>query len=296
MTQNTVWWSKLDASFKPVVALEDILTVKNTKRSPIPKCQDLNVESKRITTCNNQCLAEENQNNSMIPSKLNLIRTPLNVSDTQNNYEHESNRPKCDICGKVFSSKRVKEKHKLRVSCTFGFSCKICKKSFRSRNFLRIHEERTHDVVRKKKLKCDICGTYFANITSIEEHMDGTHSNSRKYSCSTCGKTYKTKRTLRNHLQLHTTKKPYKCSFEGCEQYFRSTSTRNHHTRIHFEQKPYDCGINGCNYRNVRAYRLRDHKIKVHSIFTNEYSCKICSEKFNEKFQLKDHIFAQHSQ
>ncbi|GMR31339.1 hypothetical protein PMAYCL1PPCAC_01534, partial [Pristionchus mayeri] len=82
-------------------------------------------------------------------------------------------------------------------------------------------------------------------------------NNVASYSCSECGKKLSTKRTLNEHLLIHSGEKPFTC--EHCEMRFRFKSHR---------------------YIHLREF----HKIKL-------YSCLTCGEQFHRKAQLSKHQF-----
>ena len=126
--------------------------------------------------------------------------------------------------------------------------------------------------------ECTECGRKFRHNRTLEEHMDGIHSNIKQYVCLHPGCRYrtayrkwsvahkkkyhsrsKTKLTcnwpecsyttfnsyyLRQHICNHTDEKPYECQHSGCAKKFKTKITLNNHIETHSEYNNYicDCG------------------------------------------------------
>uniref|UniRef100_A0A1B0D9S6 C2H2-type domain-containing protein n=1 Tax=Phlebotomus papatasi TaxID=29031 RepID=A0A1B0D9S6_PHLPP len=70
----------------------------------------------------------------------------------------------------------------------------------------------------------------------IEEEASEIGTN---YLCSTCGKSFKTRQRLQNHIITHTGEKKFSCSI--CSKRFAIASSLKNHMRIHTGDKPYKC-------------------------------------------------------
>ncbi|XP_077425427.1 uncharacterized protein LOC144054160 [Vanacampus margaritifer] len=82
--------------------------------------------------------------------------------------------------------------------------------------------------------------------TSDYEQFDGDvtcHTDSKRWKCSQCGKTFGYKCHLRTHLIGHTGEKPFACSV--CGQKFARKETIKIHTRTHAGEKPFACSVCG---------------------------------------------------
>lgn len=51
----------------------------------------------------------------------------------------------------------------------------------------------------RMKHKCPECGKEFQHSALMKEHIIQCHTDSRPYTCNTCGGSFATKRYLRNH-------------------------------------------------------------------------------------------------
>ncbi|XP_055714159.1 zinc finger protein 501-like isoform X2 [Phlebotomus papatasi] len=115
----------------------------------------------------------------------------------------------------------------------------------------------------------------------IEEETSETGTN---YLCSTCGKSFKTRQRLQNHIITHTGEKKFSCSI--CSKRFAIANSLKNHMRIHTGDKPYKCSTCGLCFsqRNVLVCHSRLH--------TGEkpFTCEICQKKFRQNATLKTHM------
>lgn len=74
------------------------------------------------------------------------------------------------------------------------------------------------------------------------DSSDGTSLGEmrRKFHCSHCGKSFKTKSHLQRHILTHTGEKPYHCNRCG-SKFNQSSSLRNHIIAIHTKEYPHHC-------------------------------------------------------
>jgi len=101
----------------------------------------------------------------LCPSKSSLERHKITHTATEENL-------KCDICGAPqkyrTSLDRHMKRHLIRESNgKFKFECKICSKSFETKQRLMRHEE-IHSGVRDKL--CDVCGRGFSVKNNLIKH------------------------------------------------------------------------------------------------------------------------------
>ena len=81
--------------------------------------------------------------------------------------------------------------------------------------------------------------------------------------CNVCNKTYASKRTLKQHMKIHSGSKPYRCDY--CGKTFTDRSTRNKHARIHTGFKPHVCTY--CNAAFGQSGNLLRHQRLKHPFF-----------------------------
>ncbi|VDM41238.1 unnamed protein product [Toxocara canis] len=75
----------------------------------------------------------------------------------------------------------------------------------------------------------------------------------RMHECQQCGKRFKARGGLQQHLRIHSNDRPYQCHF--CPKRFTQKSHVDQHERIHTGAKPFSCQFCG------RAFRQRSQQM-----------------------------------
>lgn len=135
----------------------------------------------------------------------------------------------------------------------------------------------------KKYRQCKVCGKSIK--FPYNRHMK-THSTEKPFQCEFkfCGKLFKQKRNLVDHIKLHRGDKPFSCSF--CSKAFVRKDHLMNHILIHTGKKQHVCNI--CS----KAFIQRAHLLKHMLTHTGEkqHVCKICGKSFLQKVHLLRHI------
>ncbi|XP_051809085.1 zinc finger and SCAN domain-containing protein 12-like isoform X23 [Acanthochromis polyacanthus] len=98
------------------------------------------------------------------------------------------------------------------------------------------------DNTEEKSVKCGICGKTFKSRCSLKKHHL-SHTSERPYSCGICGKPFKSRCYLKKHYLSHTSEKPYTC--ETCGTCFNRSGSLKRHMVTHAGEKPYPCDVCG---------------------------------------------------
>ena len=79
------------------------------------------------------------------------------------------------------------------------FKCKLCDKSYNSKDVLLIHEKNIH-VKEGITFPCDKCTKIFANKNSLSKHTKTKHMG-RRFQCNDCDKSFSENSTLAKHFR-----------------------------------------------------------------------------------------------
>ena len=109
--------------------------------------------------------------------------------------------------------------------------CPKCDKVFQHLKYLKKHMKEFHE-----KAPCVQCGKLYGS-SKMTRHIASAHSNQnlRKFKCEVCGKGFTTCQNLKDHNNVHTGEKPYKC--ELCDACFASKGTQIMHQKRHLGYK-----------------------------------------------------------
>ncbi|KAG4066618.1 hypothetical protein HA402_007254 [Bradysia odoriphaga] len=173
--------------------------------------------------------------------------------------EHERAAHICDECGKSFSSPGRLSSHinVAHINHAADYICHICAKQFSCRSnltyHLTTHQPKIHQVqcetcgkwlknklcLRKHMVQhslvrftCELCDYSALNRQCLRNHIKVQHSDIKPFSCQYCGKTFKLRNTLLNHLVQHTGIRKFFCEF--CGRTFASSGNYySHRKRMH---------------------------------------------------------------
>ena len=135
------------------------------------------------------------------------------------------------------------------------------------------------------------CGKGFKRKPHLNEHLL-THTSERPHPCTEpgCSMSFKQKSQIKNHLRTHTGERPYPCTAPGCSMSFKQKSHLKGHMRIHTGERPYSCTAPGCSRSFGRNSYLKGH-MRTHT-GERPYSCTEpgCTARFSDKSNLKAHL------
>ncbi|XP_067005361.2 zinc finger protein 677 isoform X1 [Anabrus simplex] len=129
---------------------------------------------------------------------------------------------------------------------------------------------------------CTTCGKEFALRSSLKNHLV-VHSGERRYCCPTCGKLFYRREHLTRHQRTHSGEKPHLCTL--CGKTFTRGEYLKTHRLIHLGQKDHCCSICGKSF--ILKVQLNRHRL-VHS--SHRPYCCPCGKAFTRSAHLKTHL------
>ncbi|KAK6635566.1 hypothetical protein RUM44_000818 [Polyplax serrata] len=167
---------------------------------------------------------------------------------------------KCHLCESMFK-KHLQLKNHLSVHLGLKpFSCKTCSDSFVSKGELKKHERR-HKLYQCTEENCQKIS--FITFHALRRHIKNEHPKWLK--CDFCGKTYKNKYTLTEHILSHLPKEDrlvLNCPYDDCKRYYFYQRNLDHHIKSYHHNINHLCVI--CNETFVNKSKLKKHQ-ELHS-------------------------------
>ncbi|XP_058066348.1 transcription factor grauzone-like [Anopheles bellator] len=136
----------------------------------------------------------------------------------------------CDVCGKQMCTKLAMKRH-IMLHAGIGTSekvqCGYCAKSVQGKHNLKQHIRYMH-LEEGQVFRCDICDHKSPNSKALQYHKRRVHVE-KNFACEQCGKRFKQKIYLTEHLASHTARRLYSCDI--CEATFNSKANYYKHRK-----------------------------------------------------------------
>ncbi|ETN66449.1 hypothetical protein AND_001765 [Anopheles darlingi] len=147
----------------------------------------------------------------------------VHISQMHTNDTHHI----CATCGKTFRTKISMDRHMkehLGLPCEEKVQCAQCNKWFHGKHNLKKHVRFKHTEV-GQLFRCEICQHESPNSRALSYHKQRVHVE-ENFACEYCGKRFKRKLYLREHVASHTGNPLYTCNICG----LKFNSHANHFT------------------------------------------------------------------
>lgn len=202
---------------------------------------------------------------------------------------------RCNLCDFKCSKKSTlyshKRQHKI-VEISDVYSCNECVFKTNKKSSLYSHIKRKHKVAKScandgqpQLFYCNQCDYKNKNKYELKVHVARKHTDDFKFSCETCGKKFKVKGDLTNHIRFSHKEQPVICDVCG-KTCLNSNSLYVHQKFAHYKAK-YECQV--CKRRMVTQENLNEHMIRQHEKRENVV-CEECGKTFSRNSRLKVHM------
>uniref|UniRef100_A0A336KBT4 CSON005099 protein n=1 Tax=Culicoides sonorensis TaxID=179676 RepID=A0A336KBT4_CULSO len=146
----------------------------------------------------------------------------------------------CKLCGKILANESSLSAHitarHTAASAKQKYECPQCHKIFLKKSNMDNHIP-THLPESERPFKC-WCGRGYASRDKLNKHnLEHTNPEKLLSVCSVCGKSMKSKQSLKVHMRIHTGEQPYECNF--CSRKFADRGNY----RVHMKQHEKEMGL-----------------------------------------------------
>ncbi|XP_073536754.1 uncharacterized protein [Phyllobates terribilis] len=134
------------------------------------------------------------------------------------------------------------------------FSCLECKKSYKLKSTLVIHQR-----IHKRVFACRDCGKCFSQKADLVIHAS-SHTEKKIFPCPACEKYFGNKTTLLAHTKIHMQEKPFQCLI--CGKPFNLSPHLLIHMKTHLKEKPFSCSecAECFSCQSTLFWHLRTHR------------------------------------
>ncbi|XP_048002469.1 zinc finger protein 700-like isoform X2 [Leguminivora glycinivorella] len=169
---------------------------------------------------------------------------------------------KCSECEKSFKTQLNLTTHIARVHSPEDamMYCAQCDKQFKNMFSYSYHLRNASGHVPKERLmyKCTQCERQFRIRSQLARHVEAAHSHERRHECQVCREMFKSAKSRRRHVRLvhenYIAPKDKICDY--CGKAFRAKKTLSDHINTHTGRRPFVCKLCGADFCHQSALYL----------------------------------------
>ncbi|XP_040021624.2 uncharacterized protein znf526 [Gasterosteus aculeatus] len=169
-----------------------------------------------------------------------------------------------------------------------AFSCRSCSKTFPSQLQLFHHRRKSHAA--ERSFVCGICGKSFKKKMHVRNHIR-IHTGERPFQCTDCGKTFSSLANLMRHNLIHSGVRAFRC--EVCHRSFSQASNLRQHSLLHANAALLCCPDCPASFR--WPTKLAAHRYTQHPGAPAPFQCAHCGAGFLTRRQRHSHLLEQHA-
>ncbi|KAF9412686.1 hypothetical protein HW555_008894 [Spodoptera exigua] len=256
----------------------------------ITEAHKVDATLKNIISRTNTSIIVEPETQSRHIENLKLTLPDYKISATIDNYDEHILFDGIDLPvseSQIIPEKTLEEIEPVQNSSEGSEECvkekvnvEETKKTFSKASLLSDHAATHSD---ERKFACSTCGKRFKRRKQLACHARA-HADVRPYACDKCSMRFKIKSILKSHMKVHDGDKQYLCYF--CGWSFAQAGNLEVHMRKHTGEKPFCC--NECGFRAAVSSNLRRHQRQHQAAKT--YVCKHCNKGFYDASGLARHL------
>ncbi|XP_066546951.1 zinc finger and BTB domain-containing protein 40 [Amia ocellicauda] len=179
----------------------------------------------------------------------------------------------CVVCGKIFNTATLLEKHMVSHVGGKPYSCEICNKAYQQLSGLWYHNRTNHPEVfagqshRSLKIspfQCSSCDKTFLSSAALGKHEKTVHPDVKVYECDNCKEAFPNLELLKMHTKdKHAGVQLFKCLY--CPASFQTTGDLQQHLcSRHFNQEGEAFGCGHCDLIFPLQQELQEHYLTQH--------------------------------
>ena len=197
----------------------------------------------------------------------------------------------CRICREKFASEEFLRKHQEKQA---SLKCVECNSVFCNPKTLFMHKNEVHDICEDENfLVCKDCSKIVSKKALHHHrtifHRDPKSKDEERIECNMCGKSFRTKRILAIHMEIHGDEPKHQCT--SCDKKFFVERYLSDHIRKYHREVKFPCTI--CGIILYTQPRLESH-IKMHMAKMQSTVCPFCDKDFKTQISVKLHISRVH--
>lgn len=216
---------------------------------------------------------------------------------------HRAGVHTCMDCGRSFARAATFEAHSQMHAVR---TCRTCGAQYDNRACYREHRARCEPdakpvvktLPRSRRVNirdpatytCDYCGKTYKSRPQLKNHIIWIHMDVRPHQCQWCGKRFYTPARLAEHTVVHTRERNFGCDICGAKLVSKMAAV--YHRRRHTGEKPYEC--EDCGDTFISASRRLEHAKRRHGKGP-KFQCTDCAASFVRSHELRKHILKTHS-